>query len=172
MPKLRDDLEPMEKKRKLDRDFPIINFVLPVLKIVFKLLDSNFEPQDYDPRSFAEWPVTHPIHTYRDVIEASDMYDLPEIVPRFFEMLWQLASRNKQSAFIVFVVACDCKDAALARFAIQNFKDLTHPVYFSRNIARQLGIDGWRVLIRAVHGLAAGRIDRQAVAKAAKFPEE
>jgi hypothetical protein len=129
LPKLGDNPGPAEKKRKIDRDFPIGGGIIVLaLRIVFKLLDSEFEPQDYNPGSFGDWPTTHPMDVYRDVITTSDMYDLPEIVPRFLQMLWQLATHNKESALFVFAAAYDKEDGDLARFAITNFRDLCHPL--------------------------------------------
>jgi hypothetical protein len=172
LPKLGDDPEPMEKKRKIARDFPIGTIVLPALKIVFKLLDDQFEPQDYDPSYLRDWPRTSSHNIYHGIITASDMFDLPQIVPRFFNLLWQLATNSKESALFVFATAYHKADSELARFAITNFRDLCHPLLFNDRTIAGVRYFAWRFLLRAVHQRHDEKVDWPAVARTAVFPKE
>lgn len=141
-------------------------------RIVFKLLDDQFVPQDYDPGYLCAWTTTNPLFIYREVVEASDMYDLPQIVPPFFSMLWQLATHNKESALFVFAAAYDKEDGDLARFAITNFRDLCHPLLFKAKAALAVGHLAWRFLLRAVHQSHHEKVAWPAVARTAVFPKE
>lgn len=139
-------------------------------RTVFKLLDEQFIPQDYDGPSIRS-SYFSPRDHYNDIVRAADQYDLPEILSRFNSMLWQLATYSKGAALVAFSVAAAQEDEALARFAIRHFQDLCHPIYLSQNTVCDIGSLSWRLLLRAVHGIEPGKIDWPTVARKMIFPK-
>ena len=139
-----------------------------IAKIVFQLLDGGYDPIGYDD-PYTSLLSKDPHYIYNGIIKASDKYDIPQILPRLSEMLWHLATANKESAVFVFAIAFKKQDRAVAKVAIRNFQDLCHPLLFSYDTVHEVGYRAWYLLVRTVPNRTSDVIDWRAVSSSVVF---
>lgn len=112
-----------------------------------------------------------PYGLVRQIRRVADQYDIPQIIPRFFAVLCRLAPIKKENALMLFSAAFEEEDQAMARFAIQNFRDLCHPLLLSISTFLHFGSFAWRFLCRAVPNYPNENINWHLISQSVRFPE-
>lgn len=162
------------KRRRLNDDAPMqLSDNVEAMRIVFGILSGD--PQGINQkvqyqyggrRSGDPWCIAS------DVIEIADKYDLPGVHKQFMNQLWALAVNGKEEAIVVYAIAFEQRQTALARHAMRHFKDTKHPIKLKQADAFGDQNQIWRFLVQALWDHREEPLDWAKVADEISYPSK